>query len=404
MTLLTTEQLLEQVPGVFNQGRLIDDQYAKNLDDYPDLSLISKHIEENGFPSKHIYTKDINVNGRAVHDSFEKYLGASNYYSSGNFAKASMETEIDLLYDVEEGDKDELEEFRNRKPFVLGTFIHEAILEPTKWKRVTVKPSLFDGEVLAANSKTGVEATLKWFDHIIKESFDSDDQIREVYKAVGDACGIHSPVQFKEKQKYIKALEAHCGIAIVDEKNKLIIDIIKKRWDNYSNGFLKKIIKHSKREISFYAEDYLGLPHRVRPDALLFEENIGINAVLSIKSTSKPSLRLFMNQVVQHQYHVKEACYQEVVSHVTGRDFSTTIFIMCQTVAPFNVAAIRLNPVAIELGKSLYRRGIDVLQNCLDSGVYRGHDAFAEIGHCGIVDMDLPKFAYVSPLPVEFAT
>ena len=142
--ILTTDELLAQMPGAFDKKEKAQIGDPKSRSQYPTIDDITVHLAINGFPKSHIYTNDLNSNphlieslsedkevwSRVVADDMGKYLSASEYYSSGNLIAANQ-TGLHLYYEKEAGWKQELEKFRNQKSFELGTFIHEAILEPT---------------------------------------------------------------------------------------------------------------------------------------------------------------------------------------------------------------------------------------------------------------------------------
>ena len=151
--LLTTEELLAQMPEAFSSEGKHKQDFKPSVA-YPTIRDITDHLTLKGFPSEHIYTKDLNkdkklieslsddknkVYTRVVADEMEKYLSAKEYYSSGSPILANQ-TGLHLYFDIEEGWKEELEKYKNRKHFELGSFIHEAILEPTKFNRVCVEP------------------------------------------------------------------------------------------------------------------------------------------------------------------------------------------------------------------------------------------------------------------------
>ena len=298
-------------------------QWTRDPESYPTKWAIVRHIEEHGLPSQHVSTNSLNINGKVTQDSFEKYLSSNEYYSSGQIAKAILGTELDLFYEREEGWKEELEKHRNSKSFALGTFIHQCILEPSKWDRIAIQP------YHSRASHAGCDALIKWWEELIFETYSEDKgKAPSIISHALSGVEENDPSSLIYKKQYIDALQRESSIEIVKESDYVKISILRSRWRMYENRIWQTLMKHSKREISFYVEDLHGLPQRCRADAILFEENIGVNAILSIKSTSQPNLRLFLSQCAKLGYHVKEAAYQEIISHVTGRDFATTIMVM----------------------------------------------------------------------------
>ena len=347
-------------------------EYTRPIDTYPGIDAIVGHIREHGLPSKHVYTKKLQSdNGRVVQDSFEKYLSSSQYYSSGDFVKAVKGTPLDLYYNHHEEWKEELQKFKNQKAFDLGRHIHACILEPTRWTRVAVEPKASRG------SHEGCDELIEYWQEVVEQQ----GKPRYTTPALGS---------LSSKKKYIEQLIQLADVEVVSEEHFIIISILHSRWKMYENGIWKQLLKHAKREVSIYTNDYLGLPQRIRPDALLFKENIGVDAILSIKSSRAESIDHFAYQSAKLGYDIKEACYQEVASHVTGRDFATTIQVMYQTVAPFGIAVFIIAAEDIEAAKHKYRSGVEIAKQCKENGHYPGFESYAEQDSLGIIELNYP--------------
>ena len=324
--------------------------YTRPLNEYPKADFIANFLLGKDTKNVHIYTKDLNVDGIAVQDSMEKYLEADSLQSS--HLKKALITPLHLGFSLDD-DRVELEKAKDKKGyFELGTFLHQCVLEPTKFSRVIVEPKF------SLASKEGVEGLIKfWESTIEKQGFAFNSQgeqitVKEAFSEASDEVsrlGLSIDKQDGKKVFYY-ALKSLSGLEAVSEEHFLKIQILKKQYDNYGGGILKDILKHSKREISFYTEEN-GVKLKVRPDAIQFEENIGVNAIISIKSTACEDLRAFYYNAAKLHYDLSEGMYQEVVSKVSGRDFNTTIMIMLQTVEPYGIAVLVWSAEDIEMGK-----------------------------------------------------
>ena len=124
----------------------------------------------------------------------------------------------------------------------------------------------------------------------------------------------------------------------------------------------------------------------------IFKENIGENAIISVKSTGVESLSHFYYQSAKLNYELSEGMYQDIVSKVTGRDFNTTIMIMLQTVPPYGVGVMVWNGEDIEIGKYKYRQALQTAYQCEINNSYPTYDAFAEQGNMGLIDMKQPEW------------
>lgn len=368
-----------------------DIDYTRPLGEYPRASDLARGLKI--IPNtQHIYTKDLNVGGIAVSDSFEKYLGSDHYGSST--VKEMLVTPMNFAFAIS-NDAQELEKVKEKKGYLdLGTFLHQAILEPTKFGRVCKAPAN-----APMNTKEGVQKNIDFWESMINEKgggYNEKGDFVEPMEALKMAEDDINKLNLDRSKMdgmraYCKALEIISGITPVSDEHFLKIQILKRHYENYAGGLLPRLLKHSKRELSMYYTDAeTGVNVKVRPDALQFRENIGEDAIISIKSTGCKDLRAFAYRCAELHYDLSEGMYQDVASAVTGRDFNTTIMIMLQTVEPYSIAVLIWSPEDIENGKYKYRMALRDIANCAETGIYQGFEADAEADNMGIIDFDLP--------------
>lgn len=368
-------------------------EYSRPLNEYPTANEIANYIQQRGKKHTHVYSKDLRVGGTAVQDSFEKYLGSEHLGSST--IKSILKTPMHFAFQLD-GDKKALEKLNTKaNHFNLGTFIHQAILEPTKFKRVVVEPKY------SLTSKDGVESLIEfWQNHITEQGFGVDQTGQEIESAKAIDLASEEVVKLgltmakmDGLKTYYYALKSYSGIEAVTEEHFLKIQIIKRHIDNYADGILYDLLKGSKREISLYhTDEETGVKVKVRPDAMQFEENIGANTIISVKSSACEDLKAFYTQAAKLHYDLSEGMYQEVASKVTGRDFNCTITIMIQTVEPYTIALLVWSPVDIEVGKYKYRTALQRIQKTMEDGFFKGYDTYAEEDNCGLIEMELPQW------------
>jgi hypothetical protein len=202
----------------------------------------------------------------------------------------------------------------------------------------------------------------------------------------------------QQKKEYIEALKVAADLESVTEKEFTIIKALELNAKTYGNGIIYKLAKHSHRECSAYLDDYngTGIPLKVRPDMLQFKENIGVDAIISVKSTSSENIEKFFYDTAKYQYELSEGMYTEVLSKVTGREFRSVITIMYQTVEPWGVAVFWWTPEDIELGRHKFIQAFQTLKDTIEKGLWPGYDIYAEEDHFGVIDMRLPWWAYKS--------
>lgn len=370
--------------------------FSRPLNEYPTAANIAAHLLSAGSETHHIYTDDLREHKEVIQDNMESYLAKSNHYSSSQL-KAAFKSPFHLYYEKISGWKEELEQFRNRPYFELGSFLHECILEPTKFSRVIVEPK----NNLA--STKGVEDAIEfWKDQIIRLHEDGKERIQRAEMATRTFG--HDMDKLQGKKAFMENLRNRSELRSVREDHFQIIDIVHRNFKAYAGGILPRILKHSKREISMYSKDEAtGLNVRIRPDAIQFKENIGADTIISVKSTSKPDLQAFIRDMASRDYGLSEGMYQEVATKATGRDFNCTITIMVQTCAPYAIAALVWGGEDIEVGKYKYRQALNIAKECEDKGKYPGYEAFAESGNFGLIDFSLPNWykQELSPVNIE---
>lgn len=374
--------------------------YTRPLTEYASASEIANFIKANP-KTQHVYTKDLNVNGIAVQDAMENYLGSAHY--GGSTIKEMLTTPMNFAF-ATSNDADELEKVKEKQEYLdLGTYLHQCILEPTKFGRVCVKP-----ENAPMNSKDGVAKMTDFWEKLIIENGGGYDEKGELIppvdcfsKADDDVVKMgHTRDKMEGMKIYCRSLEVLSGITPVSAAHYLKIKILERHYKNYAGGLLPRLLKHSKREISMYTTDpETKIPVKIRPDALQFAENIGVNAIISIKSTGCKDLRAFAYRSAELHYDLSEGMYQDVASHVTNRDFNCTITIMLQTVEPFAVAVLVWKPEDIEMGKYKYRICLRDIEKCLETGVFKGFEANAEEDNLGLINFELPYWNNKELLP-----
>ena len=121
----------------------------------------------------------------------------------------------------------------------------------------------------------------------------------------------------------------------------LSIDVIRASYMTYGDGILPRLMRHAKVETSMYGRDAAtGLPVKIRPDGIILSESLGVNLIVSVKTTSATSVETFLRDCAKYRYELAEGMYLDVASEITGRPFSGTLMIMAQTVMPYQIAAI----------------------------------------------------------------
>lgn len=334
------------------------------------LHLLSQ-LPEN---PKRVHNYALSVHGRVVNDRMEKYL--THEGESSSLLKEALKSPRHYLV----ARNMELKP-RNTDHFDLGTFAHQAILEPSKFEKVIVEPKENRGQI------NGVCRLIGFYSELLG-----------IPQAV-----ILSSLKLPALKDMLSDLETrsvNMGYTTISEDYSSIIRAMKVSFKTYGGGILPKMMQYVKTETSMYSKDpSTGLKVKIRPDGLLLAENFGINAILSVKTTSATSVEAFMRDCAKYRYELAEGMYLKVASEVTGRKFTATVMIMAQTVMPYQVAAFYWDAEDLEIGKYKYAQAMDIVKQCMNAGLWPGFDAKAESGAYGIIQCKLPDYIKSELLP-----
>ncbi len=239
-------------------------------------------------------------------------------------------------------------------------------------------------------------------DHPLNTNEGIMEMIRFYEKATNKAQASLAGVKQPGLKAYLQELKSECRYPRIKREHQDIVDVLKQSYNKYGGGIIRRILKGAVAETSFYGNDPVtGLPVKIRPDYFNIRENIGVDAIISFKTTSAQRLEKFIYDSAKFQYELSEGMYQEVASHITGRQFNTTILIMLQTVPPFLPAVFWWDAEDLQNGKYKYRFAMDTVKDCLDNGLFPGYDAAAESGNYGIIEMKQPGWAIKELHPVD---
>jgi len=343
-----------------------------NVNDYAKLDDMLDFIKKNPDKEPVIITpKELGVNGVCVKDEIKEYLSHSGISSAA--LKEALKSPLaffvyeQMVFPPKEG-----------KHFELGTFAHMAFLEPELFDRVAVAP---EGVSLA--TKDGVIRMINFY-QTLNGSLPSQ---------FGGEWKMPDLKDYLEKEK------SECKYQIIDPEHKIIIDAMKQRYYTYGGGIIPKLMKGAVSEVSMYGTDEYGQEVKIRPDAINIAENIGVNAIISVKTTRAESIGKFTYDCARLKYEVSEGFYQQVASGVTGRNFNVTIMIILQTIPPYQPAVLWWAPDSLEVGKYKANIATSIIAECREKNLYPGFDAKAPAGNCGIYEFELPDWACKEEYP-----
>lgn len=320
-------------------------------------------------PAK-VSNKALSVNGMVVSDPMEKYL--AHPAESSSLLKESLKSP--RHYYIARLAEDMKPKPKNVKHFEFGTFVHSAVLEPEKFEKVRVLPE---------TNLSRVEDCLILVRHLADIlSYNLDVDIR--------TWKIQS---LRDEIKKLFTIAQQQGYTFIKAEDAQIIDIIRAGFATYGGGLLPKLMRYVHPETSMYGVDAsTGLSVKIRPDGFLLAEDFGVNAIVSVKTTSATSVDAFIADCAKFRYELSEGMYLKVASEITGRPFTATMMIMIQNVIPYQIAVLFWDAEDLQIGKYKYAQALDVVKQCRDANSWPGFDALAEEGAFGIIQAKLPAF------------
>lgn len=327
-----------------------------NGGDYTPLDVFVELVKKLPEQTKQVY--HLAINGNVIADPMEHYL--SHPYVSSSQLKAALSSPRHFKKSREP------KEDKRTRHFELGTFTHEAILEPERFDKVVVEPKA------GRNTIEGLTELVNFYARLIGKDI-----------AVAGA----KMTMLRETLDSLIAEAKQQGYEAVSAADMEVIQAIKDSLAEYGGGIIPRIMRHAQTETSMYYNDREhGLGVRIRPDGILLEENLGTNIIISVKTTSVQSVNLFMRDCIKHRYALAEGMYIDVATKATGRKFTGTLMIMAQTVEPYNVAAIYWSLDDLNAGLADYYRAIPIAKSVLETNEAPGFEILAEDDNLGIIE------------------
>lgn len=338
--------------------------------DYTPFEQLLEYIRQLPPKRAKVSNKSLSVNGVVVNDRMEKYLAHTG--ESSSLLKEALKSP--RHYYISRLSEDQRPKVKNTKHFEFGTFVHSAVLEPEKFDKVKIMP----------------EANLSR----LEDCCMMVRYLSDILMLTPDVSIKEWKIQaLRDEIKRLFEIAHEQGYSFIKVEDAQIIDIIRAGFNTYGGGILPKLMKYVHPETSMYGVDQsTGLQVKIRPDGMLLAEDFGINAILSVKTTSALSVDAFIADCARYRYELSEGMYLKVASEITGRPFTATLMLMIQSVVPFQMALLFWDAEDLQIGKYKYAQALDVVKQCRDANSWLGFDALAEEGAFGIIQTKLPSY------------
>lgn len=364
---------------------------AYNPDEYPTIEEVLGGVLMGPEEPVYISAEELSVNGLVVADKMSEYL--ANESESSSAMKEVLKNAASYFFYT--NDKSNFT-VKVKPHFELGSYCHMAFLEPMLFDLVVAEP-----EVNLSTTK-GVKKLIEfWEKEIVKKEGKTigSRKVQAVYEILSNENDL---TKMEGQKLYLKSLKEMSGLLSVTDTHYQVIKLQKRHYYSYGGGIIPLLLKGAQFEHSFYGVDSdTGLKVKVRPDAFNVAENVGVNMVISLKTTSATDMGKFIYDTAKYKYELAEGNYQNVMSDVTGRQFNVTIMIAVQTVAPFLPAVFMWGPEDLSNGKYKARYALDTIKECKDTKLFPGFEGLAEQGHYGIIQLNQPEWAKKLIQPVD---
>lgn len=371
---------VEMNPLLFDEG------------DYTPIETILEHVLSNEEPKVDAMKllAQLSNGGKVVDDEMDVYLKTKA--CSSNALKEALKSPLHYLIATEEPD---IREDKNH--FNLGTFCHLAFLQPELFDTLVTEPQA------SRSTKEGINTLTAFWEKICREvQKETGRKIIKYARARRKKKGL-DPTKMDGAKYYIDELKRLSGKESIDARNYAIVNLIKRNYYAYGGGIIPRLLKGALFETSMYYKDpETLLPCKIRPDAAQLEENIGCNAIISFKTTHADSIQKFKYDAAKYLYHLSEGMYLEGFEAATGRKCGAVICVMLQTVSPFLPAVLMYSPEDLANGKYRYRTALRNVREAIDKESWPGFDSYAEAGHYGIIQMELPEWSRKELLSQSF--
>lgn len=108
---------------------------------------------------------------------------------------------------------------------------------------------------------------------------------------------------------------------------------------------------------------------KARPDYLRSD----IGALVDYKTSTTANPNEFARKAFSYGYHQQAAWYLDVMKAATGETFRDFWFVTQSKSAPFLVSVSRFDDDAIQAGRVLNRRAVDLFRRCVENGEWPGY-------------------------------
>ncbi|NEM96195.1 PD-(D/E)XK nuclease-like domain-containing protein [Pontibacter burrus] len=154
----------------------------------------------------------------------------------------------------------------------------------------------------------------------------------------------------------------------------------------FSNPSIKQLFAKGIAEVSHYV-DFGGVQVKVRPDYLKPK------AIVDLKTCEDASPEGFSRAAANYGYHLQAAFYADVVEYASQEE-RLFVFVAQEKEYPYAAAIYKPTEGFMAQGRYEYQLALDKYTEALQTGQHKGYESCAAADTHGVIELDLPAYAY----------
>ena len=271
-------------------------------------------------------------------EPMEKYLALSDHLQSSDVPAMAIPKKWKFEKENKAEKEEEGEEAKKeKKSLFFGTLLHTLSIEPNNYEKEYGLARKFDGR-----KNEDKAALAEWL------------QINKGKKPV-------EPTVYANSQTALKNVLAHKAF--------------------------QTLRSAATPELSHYIKSKeLGVPCKFRPDLL----NVEAGYMVSVKTTKSPETDGWPKEVINFNYHIKEAFYQILLNECYGGKITEFYWFVIGNCAPFDCGLYQMPEELLSIGREWVRYYAATYKECLETNNWWGLEKFAT--EQGILPFETPTW------------
>lgn len=127
----------------------------------------------------------------------------------------------------------------------------------------------------------------------------------------------------------------------------------------------------------FWLDEETAVQCRIRPDALVVDDQGEVVAMVDLKTAVDASKRKFSRVISDRGYDLQAAFYVDGLERAIGRQVPF-YYLVVENAAPFGVALYKAGQRTIEAGRIKYRAALQMLQWCRENNRWPSYQPFGD--------------------------